>query len=425
VNPVAQPTERDARWGELVAMETRLLRRLARRFQELSVDQLRELIRDAQLDLIEKWESGKVDWPGNPGRWLERAAIRDGLDLLKTTRRRDTKAAGAPDTDFESGVAAAAEVVHEHVLAEENALGLYVLLSPTQRHIALLRFSASMGPKEIAEHLKLSRRTVYRHLDAITARLRAPTAELIDGEFPSAWDELITGHVAGTLTTRDQAKAAALLQANSDAQLFALGLQRAGEQVAALVPPAALLSPTASSNRLARTVDRLGDLAAGMRDAIENSLAAVKHHVATLAGRAAEAAPAIASTRSGAGALLASCVLASGGTVCVITGTTPGDLGDIFGQQPKAKIARKAPERTPTRAAVTATSRPAPAPKPKPRPRPRVAPARSAQQAATPAPNQAAPSPAPSSVTGDFGAQPEAPAQPAPAPTDGPGPFGP
>ena len=434
MSAIAQKSERDARWDELIGAERAVEAALARKFGSLRVEKRAELIRDAELELIEQWSAGTASWPADPAAWLVRAVGNDARDLAKRKKRRATEAAGVAGADFEAGAAPAAEADHERLLAEENARGLYALLSPTQRHIAVLRFSAGLEPRTIAKQLKLSRRAVYRHLNAIASRLRAPAAELVDGDFPNAWGELIFGHVAGTLSPRDRAKAAALLEANSDARLFALQLQRAGDQLAALIPPTALLAPPESSNPLARMADRLDGLVIGIREAIENSAAAVKQQVVNAFGRTVDVTPVIASSpRSGAGAILASCVLASGGTVCVITGTTPDEFADIFGQQQNPKITRKAPTRKPMRAPVTATARPTPTPRPKPRPKPRVtaaptprqAPTPPPQQAPTPPPDQASPSAAPPAVTGDFGPQPEAPAQPAPAPIDGPGEFGP
>jgi len=319
-------------------------------------------------------------------------------------------------------VALAAEAEHERALSLENAQGLYALLSPTQRHIAVLRFSAGLEPRAIAKQLKLPRRTVYKHLDAISNRLRVPAGELAAGNFPRAWDELIRGHVAGTLLPHDRAKAAALLQTNTDAQLFALQLHRAGDQLAALITPAALLEAPEIHGPLGRIPDRASDLAGAAREAIENAAATIKHQAANLSGRVAETVPAIASSpRSGAGAILASCVLAAGGgTVCVITGTTPNDLAEIFGQENKPKLAREPPPRKPAAAVpVAATARPTPLPRRRPkRPAPEPPPAAPRAPAPTTAP---APSPGQEfdPLAGSAQAAPQV-AAPAPAPAPPP-----
>ncbi|MCA1701510.1 MAG: sigma-70 family RNA polymerase sigma factor, partial [Actinobacteria bacterium] len=310
-------TDRDGRWDELIAAESAVDAALARKFGSLQADRRAELIRDAEIELIERWERGDTAWPHSPAAWLVTAVGNRACDHANKTKRRATDAAGLAGTDYESGAAPAAEADHERGLAEENARGLYALLSPTQRHIAVLRFSAGIEPRLIAKQLKLSRRAVYRHLDAITTRLHAPAEQLAAGEFPAAWEKLVCGHVAGTLSPRNRAKAAALLESNTDAQLYALGLQRAGEQLAALIPPAALLAPPETANPIARVAERVDDALIGAREASENATAALKHQFANVFGRAAEAAPALASSpRSGLGPLIASCVVAGGGTVC-------------------------------------------------------------------------------------------------------------
>jgi RNA polymerase sigma factor (sigma-70 family) len=416
VTALAQSSVRDARWDELIAAEPAVDAALARKFGSLHPDKRAELIREAEIELIDRWERGDTAWPYSPAAWLVTAVANRACDHANKIKRRATDAAGLAGTDYESGAAPAAEADHERALAEENARGLYALLSPTQRHIAVLRFSAGLEPRVIAKQLRLSRRAVYRHLDAITTRLHGPAQELAAGEFPAAWEKLVCGHVAGTLSPRDSAKATALLKSNSDAQLFALGLQRAGEQLAALIPPTALLTPPETANPIARVAERVDDALTSAREALENSTVALKHQITNLFGRAAEAAPALASSpRSGLGPIIASCVVAGGGTVCAISGTTPAEFADIFGQK-KPEVARKQHEREPARHGPATP----PAPPPTRQPAPNKPPA------ASTAPPPAAPAPPPkptaSPAQQQFGIerpQPTAPASPAPAPQPG------
>jgi len=60
VRPVAEQTVRADRWDELIAAEGVVAQALAKTFGSLPAERRAELIRDAELELIEKWQAGEV-----------------------------------------------------------------------------------------------------------------------------------------------------------------------------------------------------------------------------------------------------------------------------------------------------------------------------------------------------------------------------
>src|SRR4051812_43891103 len=156
MSPVAEGNDRAARWDELIAAERCVEAALAHKFGSVPSEERAQMIRDAEIELMNGWQCGETAWPDDVACWLVECAGHDACDRHRQTKRRATEPAGVAGADFEAGAAPGIDAELERIFAEENARGLYALLSPQQRNIAALRYSADLEPKQIAKLLKLS-----------------------------------------------------------------------------------------------------------------------------------------------------------------------------------------------------------------------------------------------------------------------------
>lgn len=326
-------------------------------------------------------------------------------------RRRHGRATFPVDPNGGPFVDADERTIDEQVIGKldaENVTTIIEALNPLQRACAKMRFDYGLMPREIAAQLGVDQRRVDKALERSTARIRRGVEQ---GDFGARYGELIDRLVAGTATPRQRAQALAVLKTSSQARMIHAAMLRDGRQLGAQ-----LAGPLVASEEPTRS--RVAELLAHAKQQLLDACSATKGQVSATYARGADttqhAGHYLASLRPGAAtALIASCLAATGGAVCVV-----GDLGP-FGEPPRASQAKGRNEPKPVpqlkRPAAVVTRPPATSSPRRAQPAPRRPTA--SGTASAPAPSAGA------TNLGGLGGSPQAPAPTtAPAPIGGPAP---
>lgn len=414
---------------------------LARRYSDLSADEIEEAIQYACRCFLDEAEG--ITRPGQVYAWIRTAAHRSLGHEAKRHRReiavdpRGEEAIGQFVAD-EGGPAQ--ELIDLEDDADMEMLVSEVASSLSERKCDVLAlYGAGYRRPQIAERLGLRERVVKRELLEIMDEARATLVRLVGGGCRRG-EPLVMRLAFGTATPDESDAAREHLSHCGRCELFNERLIGWREKAGAMLP--APVAEGASPGVVRQITDAAGEKLSSLKQQVLDGGAQLKQHATTASSRIVDPTP-IAGARPGtAAAVIASCVAIGGGAAaCVQQGVDP--LGAATGliasapdekapdeetAQPPPESESTGPTYTPVETPVAeepAVTTPEPSPQPTPEPQPKPEPK------AEPAPEEsfepASTSSQSSETESESSYEPteEAPAPvPAPAPANGGSQFG-
>lgn len=352
-----------------------VLAMLAMRYRTLDPDGRRELYHEAWASVLQRRREGvQVD--------SLRAYLIGAADKLASkrvhgadARRRQTF---DPSSSRFASLADAGEQPDEVVMAADEARRVHMFieeLDQAERALLKLRLDSGLDPTEIRERLGLTerqyRRTAERAGKALLAQFRA----FDRGEWARGKRSLLCACVMGIASENQRERARRLVDEDPCCRAMMSELRELGGHAAALLPlPVGTVTMASANDGLAhRTTELLGDVKGGVADlaarlghgptggggakdrtltALSNmkrqageTLVGAKQHATSSYVRVADPTPVAGARPGAAAAIVASCVVAGGGTYCAAQGV-PESLGVPVGldrSQADGKRASDAP----------------------------------------------------------------------------------